>query len=287
MSISEVDDRRAQLRRSNRRVVPLLELHVTHACNLACESCSHYSNHPHKGHLDLEEADRWMRLWRPRLKVRTFHLLGGEPTVHPKLAAFIPLVRKHWPKAKIGILTNGFFLHRHPNLPGEMAATNRTFIRLSIHHDSPEYRQKLQPVFDLLQRWQAEHGIVVRTRRSFENWTRRYEGYGADMLPFADNDQRRSWEICPAKYCKQLFQGKLWKCAPLAYLQLQSQKYRLTGKWDTYLKYKPLRPDCTDEELDHFLAIEDEAECSMCPAKRRQFELPIPLRNLTALAATA
>ena len=119
----------------------------------------------------------------------------------------------------------------------------------------------------------------METWQSHGNWTRRYLGFGADMLPFEDGRPRQSWEICPARNCKQLHDGKLWKCAPLAYLGLQKAKYQLSSKWDPYLRYQPLEPTCTDAELDGFLAREDEASCAMCPAERRPFELPVPLRN--------
>ncbi len=62
-----------------------LEIHVSHACNLACEQCSHYSNYNHKGMLTPEEADRQMGLWSGRLLPRWFSLLGGEPTLNPAL----------------------------------------------------------------------------------------------------------------------------------------------------------------------------------------------------------
>ena len=55
-------------------------------------------------------------------------------------------------------------------------------------------------------------------------------------------------------------------------------KYRLADKWDGYLAYQPLEPDCSRAELDAFAALEDEAACGMCPANERQFELPLPLR---------
>src|SRR5436190_24323002 len=103
--------------RFGRPKISLLELHVTHACNLTCESCSHYSDHGHHGNLDPADADRWMAAWAGRIKVRQFNLLGGEPTIHPQLCEFIPLVRRHWPAAHVRITTNGFFLHRHPGLP--------------------------------------------------------------------------------------------------------------------------------------------------------------------------
>lgn len=62
-----------------------LEIHVAHACNLACESCSHYSNHGHKGLVS-------------------------------QLTQFARISRQHWPLSTLRIVANGFFLHRHPEL---------------------------------------------------------------------------------------------------------------------------------------------------------------------------
>jgi hypothetical protein len=276
---------RSSSRNREMRPVRQLELHVTHACNLACESCSHYSNQGHIGNLDLAQAERWMAHWSNRLAVETFVLLGGEPTVHPQLSEFVSLARRHWPLANIRLNTNGFFLSRHPDLPLKLAAAGNSHLVLSIHHDDEAYRDRLRPALELLERWQREHGIVVQQWPSHQTWTRRYIGAGSTMLPFEDARPRQSWEICPAKYCKQLYEGKLWKCAPLAYLGLQNEKYGLSDKWDPYLRYQPLDPLCTDEELDRFLAIEDEPACAMCSAERRHFTLPNPMKNLPASAA--
>jgi hypothetical protein len=270
---------RAQQPETAIRRIERLELHVTHACNLTCESCSHYSNHNHRGHLALSEADRWMSLWSRRLGVDEFHLLGGEPTVHPELTGFVRLARRHWPNAFIRIRTNGFFLHRHPELPALLAADGRAAISMAIHHDSPEYRERLRPIFELIEGWQRDFAIVVEVDRSFANWTRRYAGFGAAMQPFEDEAPRASWEICPARYCKQLFEGKIWKCAPLAYLKMQDAKYGLSDKWDFYLRYEPLDPACSDDALDRFIAKEDEPYCGMCSARRRPLALPMPMRN--------
>lgn len=259
--------------------VPLLELHVTHACNLTCESCSHYSDHGHRGNLDPAEADRWMAAWSGRLDVEHFNLLGGEPTIHPQLPEFIPLVRRHWPAARISIVTNGFFLHRHPGLPAALAAAGNADIWLSVHHGDAAYTERLRPSRELLAGWQRDHGIAVRIRPSHTQWTRRYRGFGADMLPFEDGRPRESWQICPARWCKQLHDGKIWKCGPLAYLGLQKAKYDLSEQWDPYLGYRPLDPACSGRELERFLALEDEPVCSMCSAEPRRFTLPNPMRN--------
>lgn len=267
--------------------VSLLELHVTHACNLACESCSHYSDHQHSGNLDLEKADRWMTAWSGRFGVRQFNLLGGEPTIHPRLPEFIPLVRRHWPSAHIRIVTNGFFLHRHPDLPAALAAAGRSDLWLSVHHDDQSYAERLGAVRELLARWQQEHGIAAVIRPSHARWTRRYQGFGAHMQPFEDGRPRHSWKICPAKSCKQLHDGRIWKCAPLAYLGMQKAKYDLSEKWDPYLLYRPLDSSCSDRELDEFLAQEDEPECSMCSAVPRRFALPNPMRNAAEVSPPA
>lgn len=255
-----------------------LEIHLVHSCNLACESCSHYSNQGHKGVLELDEADRWMSLWNRRLSPDIFSLLGGEPTIHPDLASYMVLARRHWPVAHLRLVTNGFFLHRHPDLPAVLQRDPNSCIYLSIHHDSPEYKEKLRPILQLLKGWIRDYGIRVESYQSADNWTRRYHGSGSAMEPYKDERPRRSWKHCPSKYCPQLFEEKIWKCAPLAYLKLQDAKYGLSGSWKSYLQYRPLEPGCTDEQLAEFFRREEEPSCGMCPANPEKFKLPLPLR---------
>lgn len=260
------------------KVVQNLEIHLVHSCNLTCESCSHYSNQGLKGIVSLEEADQWMKPWTQRLSPIVFSLLGGEPTIHPQLPAFVRLARRHWPHAHLRLVTNGFFLHRHPELPAALAECN-VGLYLSIHHASAEYRHYLDPIMRLLEDWVARFAIRAECYPSAAGWTRRYRGFGAAMQPYEDGQPRRSWEECPARYCRQLFEGCLWKCAPLAYLKLQDSKYKLSEKWTPYLAYRPLPPDCSDDELDAFYEREDEPYCGMCPAEPERFALPLPLAS--------
>ena len=147
-----------------------LEIHVAHSCNLTCESCWHYSNHGHPGLLSLQEAERWMRLWNRRIWLKKLSLLGGEPTLHPELAEFVRLSPRNWPDARLRIVTNGFLLHRHPDL------------------------------------------------------------------------------------------SKVLKNDPKACLYA----------------YRPLAPDCTDEELERYFSLEEEPYCAMCPATREKMKIPVP-----------
>lgn len=255
---------------------PILNIPVAFACNLACEGCSHYSNHAHRGFVPLDEAETWMKAWSGRLRPGVFSLLGGEPTVHPELVAYARIARACWPDSHLRLVTNGFFLHRHPELRELFAGDPRASIHLSIHHDGAAYREKLAPALALLADWERA-GVTVEYRPSWAHWTRRYHGHGAGMRPFRDGDARRSWEVCIAKDCKQIFRGRLWKCGPLAYLPVQHGTHPLSSEWDPYLAYEPLDPGCSDAELAAFLAREEEAVCEMCPATRVPLRIPSPL----------
>ena len=267
------------------RDIPNLEMHLAHGCNLSCESCSHYSNQGHKGVLSLTEADRWMNSWSRRMSPRILSLMGGEPTIHPDLSGFVALARGHWPALHLRLVTNGFLLHRHPDLPAVLQRDPDACIYLSIHHDSPEYAEKLQPTLELLGRWVGDYGVRVVYYESFKNWTRRYRGSGNAMEPYQDGQPRQSWEHCPAKNNFQLFEGKIWKCAPLAYLTLQNAKYRLSESWRPYLQYQPLEPDCSDRQLAEFFDLEEEPSCGMCPANPVRLMLPLPLNSSRARPA--
>ena len=263
----------------NRALVPLrnLELHVSHACNLACENCSHYSNHNLKGSVTAATAAEWMALWNKRVIPKQFSLLGGEPTINPQLPEIILLTRKMWKLSKIMLITNGFFLHRHPDLPKVLKEAGNVILAISVHHNSKEYLDKIQPNLELADEWRRRYHLDIEIRPSAKYWTRRYKGYGSQMQPFEDNNPIESWKQCFSKYCTQLYDGKLWKCPPLAYLHLQDEKYKLSDKWDKYLKYKALLPGCTDAELIAFSKEKEIAECAMCAAKMEQFELQNPL----------
>ena len=262
-----------------------LEIHLAHSCNLACESCSHYSNQGHKGLLGLDEAGEWMAAWSGRLAPETFSLLGGEPAIHPRLADFVPLARAAWPSAKLRLVTNGFLLARHPELPRRLAEAGQAHILVSVHHDSGAYRERLRPVVALLRTWVDAYGIKVAFSPSHAGWTRRYKGFGAAMAPFEDGRPRQSWKHCPARFCPQLFEGAIWKCAPLAYLPMQDRKYGLSDKWAPYLSYRPLAPGCSDGELRAFFRRKAESFCAMCAARPERFALPLPFPGGPAQAS--
>jgi len=257
--------------------IPNLEIHAWHGCNLSCESCAHYSSLGVRGGPTAEMCESWMQLWAPRLRPRVFSIVGGEPTLNRHLARIVQSAASAWPHSEIRVVTNGFQLGRHPDLPLIMSKLRgRAFLEISSHHSSEDFRARFRPVRELAERW-AEAGVDVRITPSDENWTRRYAMNGS-QIEFLDGDPRAAWEACIGKKCPQIYLGMLWKCPPIAYLDLLPARIHVEPAWRTLAgSYRPLLADCSDADLAAFLCREEENVCRLCPSQLERFELPNPL----------
>jgi len=253
--------------------VTKVEIHASHACNFTCESCSHFSNHGHKGFLSPQDADQQMRLWCKRLNPTWFAVCGGEPLLNPNIEDILIAARRNWPEVTVELITNGFLLPNFPDISKLMEEINVCLV-ISKHGNTPEYNRKWQQVMAFLIKSNATYYV----KDSYYQWTRRYHGWGPNVLPFEDNSPESSWNICPAKYCLQIFEGKLYKCPLIAYLRLQKKRWPdISPKWDRYLEYKPLEYTATDEELYNFVNAKHESICGMCPAQTHSFHKSSPL----------
>jgi len=257
--------------------VSQLDLHITHTCNLTCESCSDFTNHKLTGMLSLQEAEEWMSNWNKKLKPKHFILLGGEPTLNKDLVEFLYLSRQMWRESRLILSSNAFFLHLHPTLGRDLKNTD-TLLTISIHDMSKEYLNTIKSNLILCKEWIQEYNIKVSIILAHKKWRSIYKGYGSNIIPFEDNDIKSSWKSCFMKefdddsHCYQLHEGKIWKCPPIAYLPLMAKKYKLSEKWDPYLRYKPLDQNCSDEEILEFFSRAAESICGMCPAKKMYIE---------------
>ena len=245
-----------------------LEYHVTHTCNMRCTSCSHYSNRGHAGHVTADEADREFALWSGRIRPKWLSLLGGEPTLNPALCGIIEVAAQHWRESILQLVTNGWFLHRHPDLPAVLATTGCR-LEISIHGTSRDYQAKLASIQSLVAKWQAQYPIHVNWRESYSRWSERYHEAPGGIWPFRDDDPDRSWQACESKWCPQLFRRRLWKCPQIAYLSmgLDGATAAARDRWARHREYRPLSSRSSQEAVRRFLRRETEPVCEMCPAR--------------------
>jgi hypothetical protein len=255
-----------------------LEYHVAHGCNLSCQQCSHYSNFRLGGLLSVEQARQEYELWADRLRPRVFALLGGEPTLNPELVSHVRLAREYWPDSQLMLVSNAFFLDRHPELPAVLVATD-CCLEISKHGDSPEYVQQFNAGLETVYSWRKEYPkLRYNLRHSHQGWMRQYRVADGQPLPY-QSEPAAAYHVCMQKTCTQLYQGQLWKCPALAYYSLFEKKLRLetVEAWDQFRQYAPCQPGASDEILHAFFATRDIPQCALCPSHREHFVHPNPL----------
>ena len=88
---------------------------LTDHCNLRCDNCSTHSqyNKNHFSSFKMFEAD--IKKMSKHFHASNFMLMGGEPTLHPKLLDYINIVKSTGFCHNINLYTNGTLLHRMPD----------------------------------------------------------------------------------------------------------------------------------------------------------------------------
>jgi hypothetical protein len=249
-------------------IIPVLDFHVIHKCNFTCDSCSDFTNHDLPGKVSLEDAKKSFSYWNKRIKPKTFNILGGEPLMRKDIIDFLYLSREMWGDCEIGLITNGILLDKHPELPKVLSELDIN-LWISLHSDDDVYKKVIRKKLKILETWTKKYKFSWGCNADHKHWSLIYKGYGNSIEPFEDNDAEASWNNCFMNgECFQLHQDMIWKCPPIAYLPLMSEKYKLSKKWEPYLKYKPLTYDATDKEVEEFFNRQSEDVCKMCPANK-------------------
>jgi organic radical activating enzyme len=207
--------------------LPLLrfEVHLTDKCNLNCAGCLHFSSLCRKTNLlDINifenDCQRISELTNGRID--SISLLGGEPLLHPDIKDFLILTRKYFPmniSNQIGIIklvTNGILLHEQSDDFWMTCKKNNITISISDYPVTIKYEVIKEKAikFDVKLKM-AREKILYKAPGSANQWLK--IPIDIDGL----QDGRRSFKKCPlAGYCLQLVNGKIFKCARIAYINL-------------------------------------------------------------------
>jgi sulfatase maturation enzyme AslB (radical SAM superfamily) len=243
-----------------------------------------FTNHGHSEIISYEKLKSWFSLWNTRIRPKEFALLGGEPLLNKDLINILYLTKEMWPRSNedtFELVTNGLLIYKWPHLGGILKDTNfRLAISIHGNNSNNEYKKRMKKNLDIVNNWIKEYKLDVSIEASSYNWGRMYKGFGITSEPHEDNDPEKSWNNCLSHQdCFQLHEGNIYKCPPMAYLPLQKKKYGplLSEKWDPYLKYMPLYPNATDEEIVEFFNRKCESVCGMCPKNVTYFKKNDPL----------
>lgn len=240
-----------------------LEWHVSHNCNFSCNYCCDFSNYKHNDRITRQTLLEWYKPWHQRIKPDTVALLGGEPLLNKDIINIIIDAKQYWPQSQLELVTNGWLIENYPTLLDTLRDTN-TKLYISKHVDTPEYNAK----FDSIVNKVRDKGLKVSIYPNHKIWYQIYKGTGTDIEPYEDSDPESSWNNCPTyQDCFQLYDSQIWKCPPVAYINLLAKKIQLNTKWNEYLSYRALQPNCSDQQIVEFFSKGAEKVCGMCAAK--------------------
>jgi hypothetical protein len=232
--------------------------------------------------VSIKSLDTWFQPWKDRIAPQRIAIVGGEPLLNKNICNIIYLSRSAWSSSftqHFELVTNGFLLHRYADLPRVLVETD-CLLFISVHHDNLLYQQKISEIRNLVDKWREKYGIKVHWSEDYkkDQWSQVFKYTDNNIEPNQDNDPTSSWNCCPVgQQCWQLFDSKIYKCAPLAYLKMHKERFGLSKNWDPYLNYQPLNPDCSDQQIRDFFDRRAEPECAMCPSSYQTLAKPDPI----------
>lgn len=259
----------------------MLDVHLANRCNLNCDGCNHWSNYGFKEVFSAKTLKEWAEPWSKVLEPERINLLGGEPLLNKECSLIVENYRQMFPKSTIKLFTNGFLLSKNKWLKDCLRKNNCVLV-ITLHSTEKRYLKKLKSELQCLKSWGDStqkmktwfrtvfdyDGIEVEIRNMEGHWYKTYTGNGYNAKPYKDNNQRQSWKNCVSKYSVQLYNGKIYKCGAITYLNDFLSKYNLIDDedWKPYSKYKGTKPTASLSEIENFFKKEDEWICQMCPA---------------------
>ena len=104
---------RARYERVGGRIrVEAFELHVVEHCNLRCTACCNMSPYLAEHTLSVDAIAAMCKTMAAELDVDVFKIMGGEPLLHPQIAAVLRAVRASGISQTVRLFTNGLLLHQ-------------------------------------------------------------------------------------------------------------------------------------------------------------------------------
>jgi len=146
----------------------------------------------------VAEAEREYSQWSHRLQPTRFALLGGEPLLNPAILEHIRLARQHWSESDLMLVTNGFFLHRFPELP-QILVDSKCRLEVSQHGTHEDYVARFQEVKSLVWSWREKYPeLRIRIRQSHKGWMRNTTSSMASRCHSIQNLKLRIACVCNA-----------------------------------------------------------------------------------------
>ena len=246
------------------------EVHLTDKCNLNCAGCLHFSSLCKKTNLlDINtyenDCQRISKLTNGR--IADIRLLGGEPLLHPDIKYFLILIRKYFPEINVSnqtgiieLVTNGILLPKQSDDFWTICKDNS--IRIVISDYPVKIKEEMikeKAIKFNVELKMYKEKIQSKATGSANQWAK----IPIDTSGLQDN--RKSFGKCfLAGNCFQLVNGKIFKCARIAYINYFNAAFDKQLKVDENDNVDIYKTENVDEIL--FLLTKPASFCRYCNA---------------------
>lgn len=239
----------------------IMELHtaITTRCTLQCKNCNMFiPYYKTPDDYSLEQLKKEIGLLFTHIDyIFTYHLLGGEPLLHPELAAIIEYIGEHYQDriGSFGIVTNGTIIPCPDVL--QMAQKYRVIFHISDYSKTVHYQDWLDNVIAVLE----EYNIEMELNRSL-NWLD--FGYPENPCHFEENKIRAHMLACGPIF-HGFNDGKLFYCH-IAWSADKAGLFPLTP--GDYIDLNESLTDMRSSILDHCSGHIPKRYVALCSACR-------------------
>ena len=257
------------------------EFYITNVCNLTCQGCNRFNNFNFKGRYEFDRS--LYQPWANKVDLRRFSILGGEPTLHPKLKDWMIGLAELWPKANRYITTNGTYW---PAWIEEVAKKYRYTIIINCHGPTngslnKMVLQKLKDAFGPLKptkKLKRTGGLYLKSKMGAKlELFKTTDGFhksaikDESTLEVYDSDPVKAHRLCDMKKCHHFIDGKLWKCGVVKLLpEFVRQKNKTPPAF--YDQYSPLGHENIDQQKLDDLSQKPIEQCRGCSDNKADWE---------------
>ena len=278
--------------------LPELTIYITDTCSMSCSGCITFNNLALGSHRRLDDQVRTrMTSWAGLCSVEQITILGGEPLQNPELDSWMALVEELWPQSRHSLVTNGLLLESRTE---EICSWIERGWDLEVSSHTPEhYEQALawwQTLLAALEQ-PARHRIIDDDEGRTHYWE---DHEGRPMMQIGERWQfyqslfrveegqihwgaltsaRRTWNLCPARECRHLVDGVMYRCPIQALMPTLNQRFEIAGPAGELasldLGFDPLEPRSSLSLWMQTLNT-PQKQCSLCewPRPRQVLEDP-------------
>jgi hypothetical protein len=185
--------------------VEAFELHVAEHCNLRCANCCNMSPLVARHFLSIAEVKTICSRMAGAVVADVLKIMGGEPLLHPEIAAIIEVLRSSGLGDRVRLFTNGLLLPSMPDAFWE-ALDEMT---ISNYSSAPLKPRVLQMARDRSRR----HGFVLNVKPVNE-----FSQVLSPRFESDDGKTRKTFARCWLKHrCLVVRQGRFYMCTRAAY----------------------------------------------------------------------